>query len=860
MPSQLKLHRTFAECEAENLKTIERLQGYFFVVIANAQGELAAYSSNLTQVQASAWLERVDFAQLLETPVPRLVSLAVGDVLVHFTSDGHWCFEFDPQASRSPSSAWTFPSPIQNLARFAQQVCDMAYDELPYNRVLVYQFHSDESGEVIAERIDEGLEPFIGLHYPATDIPRQARELYSQLPARMVFSNTNAQVALRALDGEAMDITQLVSRGVSPFHLQYLTNMGSASTASVGIEVDGRLWGLLSMHSDQPLRPSLGLYAQLAELKGFLGTAFRSCLSLVHEATYKRNRTLIQRYEQHLASEFDLAYSLLLGGFSLHRLVGGIGAAVMVGDKVAQVGETPLSEHTRALFEKLNRQGPATLYCDNVQGEKVFENTTLGGYAFVVLSESPWAALMIFRRQVVQTVTWGGDPRNAAVAGGVSQSYTPRASFERWTELVQGQCMPWEPRTVELLEGLLEQCRNRFESSPGTMGPLLDYSLQQMVHTRTRILQRLNEQFEQLRQGIAIAVQSGEGSDRSILSINYAASIAFNMSSQEAEGMRVDQFADSTNIPVTALESGSVTQVSVWTNDSGHRDLEVEVQQQFDFQTLDPSAALSIQVFYLSDITQSKRVEMALQAAYRKSERLAAAQHEMFAKLMHEMRTPLNSIIGFSSFLSDPKLIPSERDDFIQRIVRNADTLHGLLRRSHDHMQVLHAEVQQSTEVCQLAESLEDIIEDLAIAAAERGIEIEISEFSEDADVLIPRASLRQIVVNLINNALKFSASGQVVSVAAVAQGSGVELSVADRGIGMTPEQVATACEPFVRHTRCAGSGLGLSIVKQLVEASGGQIRIDSDLGSGTTVVVSLPVDSRLHLAKSAPDVSDITL
>ena len=854
MPSQLVLHRTFAECESEELRKIDRLQGVFCVVFADAEGGLKAYSSNLTEEQALHFLTRVPFAELSQNSIPSIVSLPATDALVHTTDQGDWCFEFDPSVARCPVSEWPLPDAIPNVARFAQQLCDQVYETLPYTRVLVYRFHDDDSGEVIAERIEEGAEPFIGLHYPATDIPRQARELYSKLNARMVFSNHDSAVTLVSLGPDLFDLTQVVSRAVSPFHLQYLQNMGSLSTASVGIEVDGKLWGLLSLHSEQALRPSLMVYSQLANLKNQLSEKFTSCAILAEDATAKRNHALVERFDKHLSSEFDLAFSMLLSGFALHRLVGGVGSAVMVGNKVAQVGETLSSLDTRALFERLFRCDPVPLFCDDIHEQTEFQGSSLGGYAFVPLSSSPLAGLLIFRRQVVQSVSWGGDPRNAVVAGGDGQPYTPRASFERWTELVQGQCIPWEDRTVQLLRALIDGCRQRFEANPGAMGSLLDYSLQQMVHTRTRILQRLNEQFEQLRQGIAIAMQTGDDNFRSILSINYAASIAFNMSTQEAEGMAVDAFANTTSIPLEALENGSTTQVSVWTNDAGHRDLEVEVQQQFDYQTPDQADGLTIQIFYLTDITQSKRVEMALHAAYRKSERLAAAQNEMFAKLMHEMRTPLNSIIGFSSFLSDPSLEPVERDDFIERVVRNARSLQGLLKNSREHIQVLRNEIDHSNDVCLVKTVIQEVVEDLALTASERAIEIELDLLETDVQLNIPSVSLRQIISNLVTNALKFSRPGQMVSVVTEHHFEAVTIKVIDRGIGMSEEQVRDAFEPFVRFTETTGSGLGLSIVKQLVQAVGGTVEIQSELGFGTTIDLEVPVSKDLYISKAPID------
>ena len=846
MPTQLTLHKSFAECESEELQRVERLQGQFHVFLADESGDLIALSSNMQPDRAHEFLHALDFDQLKAVDRPQVTRVLGIDLFYHRNFEGFWCFEFDPLTPQIKPLNIRLDPAMPNVVRYAQTICDELHALLPYDRVLVYRFSEDESGEVIAEKIDQGMEPFIGLHYPATDIPRQASALYAKNPARMVFSNQGSDVTLVGPKGQQFDLTHIVSRGVSPYHLSYLQNMGSLSTASVAITINGTLWGLLSMHSETEVTPTADLYLTLSQLKKQLSERFSECIELSEQGIVLRNQSLLDRFEQHLSSEFDLAYSLLLGSFAVHRMVGGVGAAVIVGEAVAQVGETPQSSVSRELFRRLQSAGKAREFCDSVYDEPEIARAKLGGYAYVELSAGAGAeagaGLLIFRRQVTQSVSWGGDPRNLSIQEGETPTYTPRASFERWTELVQGQCLPWDKRTVELLEAMILKMSQRFESTGGALGPLLGYSLQQLVHNRTKILQRLNDQFEQLREGMAIAIQTGESEPRSILSINYAASIAFNMSAQEAEGMGIDDFVQTTNIPFEALESGSISQVSVWTNDAGHRDLQVEVQQQFDFQNPATGESISIQVFCLTDITQSKRVELALHAAYRKSEKLAAAQNETFAKLMHEMRTPLNSIIGFSSFLSDETLSESERNDFLERVVRNAQALQVLLDQSREQAHILRRDIEAASETCSLGKLIQEVSDDLALSANERALSIRLELPQSEVWVNGARASIRQIVINLLSNAMKFSDPGQSIQIHLEQQSDFAVFSVEDSGVGMTPQQVASSTEPFVRFSERPGSGLGLSIVNQLIQANGGQLNIESEAGKGTRVEARIPL------------------
>lgn len=307
MPSQLKLHRTFADCETEELKAVEALQGIMQLLVADESGKLLAHSSNLDFDQATSLLSRLFTEHLPEDANLHHMSGAAHDFLFHRNAQGHLVFELDPMNTRLDYEEIRLPPPITNELRYAQQICNLVSANVPYDRVFVYRFHADESGEVIAEWIEPGLEPFLGLHYPATDIPRQARALYSSVGARMVFSNTGSDLHLVNLDSTPIDISKAVCRGVSPFHLQYLQNMGSHATASIAIEVDGALWGLLSMHSENPVTPSLKLFMKLQSLKQELGQKTTECLRLSNVATSERHLALIKKFDQHLESEFDIA-------------------------------------------------------------------------------------------------------------------------------------------------------------------------------------------------------------------------------------------------------------------------------------------------------------------------------------------------------------------------------------------------------------------------------------------------------------------------------------------------------------------------------------------------------------------------
>ena len=855
MRTRLKLHTSFDQCESEELVHIEHLQGPFPVLVFDHQDTLVAHSDPLPMADLDDYVEGLlQWVPWSYEPQTFRHEGAIGRS--HLTKH-HKIVELDLN-----QSTWLddleLPEPRNNKIRFCQEVCDRLFEQLPYDRVMVYRFAPDGSGEVIAERAIDSCEPFIGLHYPATDIPKQARDLYTKTKARLIV-DTQAPERTIKQTVPPIDLTQVVSRAVSPYHLKYLSNMGTGSTASVAIELDGKLWGLVSLHADTRPTISLALFEQLYRLSSRLSTGLRFTLSLSESAQIDRQQLLLERFRTHLSNEFDLAYSLLLSNFSLHRMVGGTGAAVMASNCVAQVGDTPEQQQTKAIFEYVEATGESSWFVHH-KGELAHLDIpdSIGGFAFIRLAKDPFAGILIFRRSVVQTVSWGGDPRNIQ-KNTVQPRYTPRASFSRWIETVDGQCLPWDNSTQKLLMVLINALKGRFDiGNDSSIGVLLGYSIRQLAHSRTRLLQKLNEQFEQLRQGIAIAIQVGDAQPRSVLSINQAASVAFNLPSQEAEGMSLSRFAESTAIPFDQIESGQRRQVSIWTHDRGHLDIEVEVHQQFDFVNFANHERLNIVVYYLNDITQSKRVELALYAAYQQSEKVAKAQGEVFAKLMHELRTPLNSIIGFSAFLNEPGLTDTERADFIERIVRNAESLSILLEHSKEHTKSLRHEMSHESESCELNALVEECVADLSIMAAERNIELNMVVSELPVNALIARQAIRQVISNLLTNAIKYSQAGSSVEVVTRYQNGRLSLHVDDDGIGMTPDQLDQAFQPFSRFTNRPGSGLGLSIVKQLVDANDAELKIESSKGVGTRCSVFLPCVDAVQLPQTGSGVSQL--
>ena len=169
-----------------------------------------------------------------------------------------------------------------------------------FDRVAIYRFAADESGEIIAEALREGLPPWLGLHYPATDIPQQARAMYLKNWLRFIPDARYAPVPLvpvrNPATGRPPDMTYAVLRSVSPIHLEYLRHLGSAATLTISLIREGQLWGMMTCHHTTPRLVSY----ELRELCQFIGKTFSALLPSKERADESAYRLRIGRQQAQL--------------------------------------------------------------------------------------------------------------------------------------------------------------------------------------------------------------------------------------------------------------------------------------------------------------------------------------------------------------------------------------------------------------------------------------------------------------------------------------------------------------------------------------------------------------------------------
>ena len=255
-------------------------------------------------------------------------------------------------------------------------------------------------------------------------------------------------------------------------------------------------------------------------------------------------------------------------------------------------------------------------------------------------------------------------------------------------------------------------------------------------------------------------------------------------------------------------------------------------------------------VAVLRDVGERKAHERAIEIAQAESERANAAKSRFLATMSHELRTPLNAIIGFSEMLTNETLTfdAARRTEYARLINESGRHLLSVVNGILDVSKMETGNFEITPEPFEPAPAVTSCCDLLALKAREADVDIKTRVAPDLPEILADRRALNQILINLISNAIKFTPRGGSVTVAAQREDDKLAVSVEDTGVGIGEDDLQRVGEAFFQarasyNRRHDGSGLGLSIVKGLVQLHGGDMEISSRLGVGTCVKVRLPID-----------------
>jgi light-regulated signal transduction histidine kinase (bacteriophytochrome) len=352
-------------------------------------------------------------------------------------------------------------SAIDSMDRLVAHTARLLHGVLGYDRVMIYRFEQDGSGKVVSEAKRPDLESFRGQYFPASDIPKQARELYLRNTIRIISDASGERVPIvPALDrsGEPIDLSFAHLRAVSPIHCEYLRNMGVSASMSISIIIDGALWGLIACHHYSPRalpmadRVAAEMFGEFFSLH--LG-ALRQKRKLETASAARRSLDRFLRIASH---HTDVAAILAESLPEFAELMRCNGVAVWIDGAWSAYGATPPPEAVPALAhfvssvaegriwatEALSRRFPAA--------ESYAEEAS--GVLAIPLTQSPRDYLFFFRRELVKTLQWAGNPEKSYDTGPLGDRLTPRKSFAIWKETVRHQAQPWNDSDRETADAV----------------------------------------------------------------------------------------------------------------------------------------------------------------------------------------------------------------------------------------------------------------------------------------------------------------------------------------------------------------------------------------------------------------------
>jgi light-regulated signal transduction histidine kinase (bacteriophytochrome)/CheY-like chemotaxis protein len=488
---------SLTSCDLEPITRLERIQSFGFLLAMSRAWVVLRVSENLeamlgikpaaalgttldsfadaeslheirnrmTGLSAAGGVERLYGVSLIKGRAPF-------DIAIHYAGD--FCvLEGEPAGSDSRTDAASLVRKMlarlnthASLDAFHQDAARQVRSLTGFDRIMIYRFLPDGVGEVIAEVLRPGMESFLGLHYPASDIPLQARTLYLRNSFRIIADVCATTIPLQSRDeapSEPLDLSLAITRAVSTVHIEYLRNMGVAASLSISIVVEGKLWGLIACHHETAKLPTF-VIRTAAELFGQMySMTLESRLRLVEDQLERRGQQAVARMMKSIAATPPMLTDTAWMQVVLREMIQCDGLAVTVNGSASACGASPTPFEIESMAKLLNALSPGEVFVsDNLESllpQFPALSEVAAGVLCIPLSLAAGDYIMLFRREQLQDIKWAGAP-GKAMAIGDDQRISPRKSFAAFRESVRGRSRAFteaeQKLAGEIRAGLME--------------------------------------------------------------------------------------------------------------------------------------------------------------------------------------------------------------------------------------------------------------------------------------------------------------------------------------------------------------------------------------------------------------------
>ncbi len=474
-PGCIQAHGALLTARLADLRVLqasENTQQYLGVTAEQLLGQPLASllaAADLARLHEMLANDRLEGNALYAFTHPARGELPALDVCAH-TVDGVLLLEFEtvgPSASANCHPGGDFFTLVRSAVSRMQGTlgllpfCDQLAAEVRHitglDRVMIYRFHADLHGEVVAESKLDALAPWLGLHYPEADIPKPARDIYKRIWIRPLPDASAPLAEMLPLanpdTGRPLTMTHCSLRGASVMYTEYLQNMGVAASLTMPILIEGQLWGLIACHHGtptlfpHPIRAACELLAQVASLQ------LKSAERIDQMAWQLKTENVHQRLVSKAAREGDLLALSDRQPSLLDAMEGAAGAALYYMERWWCAGSTPSETQLDSLAQWLHGRPEFDSSTRPVFATDALASLYPGGAEFVEVASGVIAVqvsrlrrdlIMWFRPQTLQTIRWAGNPDDKPqVPGPHGMRLTPRHSFELFLQSVRERSLPW---------------------------------------------------------------------------------------------------------------------------------------------------------------------------------------------------------------------------------------------------------------------------------------------------------------------------------------------------------------------------------------------------------------------------------
>jgi len=421
--------------------------------------------------QAELFKER--FKEKFSGKLPFTFSFSSGD---HLTSvqygDQLLIIEIEKE-KRLPANTDTFLSIYQELkyvmtaveaATTTEEVCDVAVKELKrisgFDKIMIYRFDQEWNGDVVAEVKEDGMDSYLGLKFPASDIPKQARDLYKKTPYRLIpnveYTPVRLYPVINPLTNAFTDLSNSNLRSVAAVHLEYLKNMGVVASMSTRILVNDQLWGLIACHH----RTAKYLSFEMCSVFELVSNVISSKVSAVQKQdvfTYKSGmQNLYAELLEDIYKQENLYGSFENKKGQLLKLLSADGIAFVNNNDVFSIGHTPDEPDIVEMIIWLQSNVTGGIY-HNAHLSAAFEPSEkyakiASGVLVLPIQAERGNYIVAFRSEALQKVNWGGNPNEVVQFEADGKKYHPRNSFNQWQQIVRHTSIPWKTEEIEVAE------------------------------------------------------------------------------------------------------------------------------------------------------------------------------------------------------------------------------------------------------------------------------------------------------------------------------------------------------------------------------------------------------------------------